>query len=192
MSLFKQHREQVKKTIEEVCLRLFREKGYENVTVDEITKEVGIAKGTFYNFYSSKLDILMLWAENQFKSFDISKAVVPGATIKENLTALIRLLVAAIKQEEKMFRTFIFKLSRNYGNNPDNKFDFVKLFSLAMQVSIDYGKAGAELYEAKLHVLNSSLFLGIVGWFNSGKNAQQLEEYLLNLLTVCLYGIIEK
>lgn len=37
-----------------VALKLFREKGFSNVTVDEIVKEAGIAKGTFYIYFPSK------------------------------------------------------------------------------------------------------------------------------------------
>ncbi len=37
-----------------VALKLFREKGFSNVTVDEIVREAGIAKGTFYIYFPSK------------------------------------------------------------------------------------------------------------------------------------------
>ncbi|XOS92284.1 TetR/AcrR family transcriptional regulator [Brevibacillus laterosporus] len=36
------------------ALKLFKEKGFENVTVEEITKACGIAKGTFYNYFPKK------------------------------------------------------------------------------------------------------------------------------------------
>lgn len=38
--------------------KLFRTKGYEKCTINEILKEVGIAKGTFYYYFKSKEDVL--------------------------------------------------------------------------------------------------------------------------------------
>lgn len=38
--------------------RLFHLKGYENCTVNDIIKEVSIAKGTFYHYFKSKQEVL--------------------------------------------------------------------------------------------------------------------------------------
>ncbi|MEW9124385.1 MAG: TetR/AcrR family transcriptional regulator [Thermotaleaceae bacterium] len=38
--------------------KLFRTKGYEKCTINEILKEVGIAKGTFYYYFKSKEEVL--------------------------------------------------------------------------------------------------------------------------------------
>lgn len=40
------------------AIRLFKEEGYDNVTVDEIVKEAGIAKGTFYIYFETKAQIV--------------------------------------------------------------------------------------------------------------------------------------
>lgn len=42
----------------DVAQRLFYQKGYEQASVQDIIAEIGIAKGTFYHYYSSKLDLL--------------------------------------------------------------------------------------------------------------------------------------
>lgn len=43
----------------EVALQLFSEKGYTSTSVDEIAKESGIAKASFYKFFQSKEDVLV-------------------------------------------------------------------------------------------------------------------------------------
>ena len=40
------------------ALRLFKEKGYENVTVNEIASESHISKNTFYYYYESKEELI--------------------------------------------------------------------------------------------------------------------------------------
>lgn len=42
----------------EAAVRLFREKGYENVSVNEICKAAGIARSTFYLNFAGKKDII--------------------------------------------------------------------------------------------------------------------------------------
>lgn len=50
----------------ESAIKLFKEKGFSRVTVDEITSSIGVAKGTFYNYFSSKESILV----EEFKKID--------------------------------------------------------------------------------------------------------------------------
>lgn len=52
------------------ALRMFAERGYENVSVDEILKEAGIAKGTFYHYFESKEDILLDFGKSQIEIID--------------------------------------------------------------------------------------------------------------------------
>ncbi len=47
-----------KKRITEHAVRLFRERGYENVSVNDICKAAGIARSTFYLTFSGKKDII--------------------------------------------------------------------------------------------------------------------------------------
>lgn len=47
------------------ALQLFREKGFEQVTVQEITVKCGIGKGTFFNYFAKKEDILLYLGESQ-------------------------------------------------------------------------------------------------------------------------------
>lgn len=57
MRQVKEHNER-KSEIIDVAEVLFYSKGYESCTINDILKEVGIAKGTFYHYFSSKEDIL--------------------------------------------------------------------------------------------------------------------------------------
>lgn len=50
--------ESAKKHITEQAVKLFREKGYENVSVNDICKAANIARSTFYLTFSGKKDII--------------------------------------------------------------------------------------------------------------------------------------
>ncbi len=47
-----------KERIKQIALSLFREKGFENVTINEICKASGVNKHTFYYYFKSKDDLL--------------------------------------------------------------------------------------------------------------------------------------
>lgn len=54
----KERAEGTKRRIFETAARLIKEKGYSNVTISEICRDAGVAKGSFYVHYSSKEDIV--------------------------------------------------------------------------------------------------------------------------------------
>lgn len=49
---------ETKKKIFETAVALIKDKGYDNVTISEICKTAGLAKGSFYVHYKSKEDIV--------------------------------------------------------------------------------------------------------------------------------------
>ncbi len=58
--LREQRTELVKRQVEEVALRLFEERGFAAVTVDEIVAETEISARTFYRYFPSKEDLLQV------------------------------------------------------------------------------------------------------------------------------------
>ncbi len=57
---------ETKVKIFKTALKLFYQQGYENVTVEQITRHAGVAKGTFYIHYQSKEAIM----SEQFQKID--------------------------------------------------------------------------------------------------------------------------
>jgi AcrR family transcriptional regulator len=51
--------QRTKNKILESALTLFKERGYNSVTIDEITQKAGVAKGSFYTYFSTKSDIVV-------------------------------------------------------------------------------------------------------------------------------------
>ncbi len=57
MRIVKEYEER-RKEILEIAERLFLTKGYTKTTVNDILKEIGIAKGTFYHYFKSKEEVM--------------------------------------------------------------------------------------------------------------------------------------
>lgn len=87
--------EDKKLLIYDCAKELFREKGFKDTNISEITKKAGMAVGTFYNYYSSKEKLFMdiFLEENSklkqacFQSLDLDRSPmdVVGEMLKLNV-----------------------------------------------------------------------------------------------------------
>ena len=84
----------------ETAIKLFKEKGYNNVTVDDIANECNLSKGAFYHYFKSKAEIL-----GSYNSYTIEKNNIFTDILIKNNTAY-----------EKLWNIIILI----YGNSTDN------------------------------------------------------------------------
>lgn len=194
ISIYKKQREFIKNTIIQTAINLFKEKGYENVTVDEITTQVGIAKGTFYNYFESKGDLLIYWASKCFANFDIHQTMDKTKSAEENLCCLLKIYVKAICEERSLFTSFIKKIGTiNAIQSDGNKdFNFIELLKATISNSYDGADILTGKSELKIQIINSVMFSAIVGWVCSDNEIDGLGDYLAELIKICLYGMFEK
>ncbi|TVQ35650.1 MAG: TetR/AcrR family transcriptional regulator [Spirochaetaceae bacterium] len=55
----KEQAQQTRAAIMEHAQRLFRERGFEAVTIEEITEAAGVARGSFYTYFKNKSEIII-------------------------------------------------------------------------------------------------------------------------------------
>ena len=77
-----------KQELLDAALQLFNEKGYEGTTINDIIKKVGVTKGAFYYYFSSKEEILNVLSEQQA---DILMEIARKTAANESLSALNKL-----------------------------------------------------------------------------------------------------
>lgn len=78
--------QKTKEKLYNTSIKLFRSKGFDNVTIQDIAKAANVSVGLFYNYYKSKNDILnqkFIIADEIFKNF-VEKEV-KGSTEKEKI-----------------------------------------------------------------------------------------------------------
>lgn len=76
----------------ESALSLFRERGFDSVTVEEITQKAGVAKGSFYTYFSTKSDIIVeeFWAIDSYYREYADRNLPRYKTAREKLLAFTR------------------------------------------------------------------------------------------------------
>ncbi len=190
--MYEQQRKQIREHIIDTAVRLFREKGYGTVTVEEVTKAVGVAKGTFYNFFKSKRDILMAWAAGQFAGMDLAPAIDGGSTVLQNLHKLVDTVCAKAAADSALFMSFLQELVlMDRGALPVGAFDFEQVLSTVLLASSDFRRVGEPGLALKVHVLNSLLFAEMLDWMRSGQPIGGMAGRLKEVADVCIHGIYE-
>lgn len=90
-------RQEISRKIKSTALQLFEEKGIRKTTVAELAQSVGIAKGTFYNFYATKgqlvaeiIDDFNTAAQNELREKLENRPKIPAAEFFRYYTELFR------------------------------------------------------------------------------------------------------
>ena len=90
--------EKTKRHIYECAIELFRTKGYDKVSVDEIVKCAGTAKGTFYIYFETKADVLIYMLKAYDDYYDkVASGFLPEMGVEERLLVITQVPVSLRK-----------------------------------------------------------------------------------------------
>jgi len=79
------------------ALQLFAERGFPNVTVEDITEAADVGKGTFFNYFESKDHVLGVMAEIQLGK--VREAVTMAESGKQSIHSVLRRLFLRVGEE---------------------------------------------------------------------------------------------
>ena len=94
-----------------IAIRLFSEKGYNATSVEEIAKEVGIAKGSFYRLFDSKEDLLLEIFSSIPKEIKAGLTKIyskKAASTHERLSEFICLSLDILSNQEQLLMDTVF------------------------------------------------------------------------------------
>lgn len=76
-----------KEAIYQVAMELFRRQGFEATRVEQITETAGVAKGTFFNYFPTKEDVLLYIGERHITRLGAALANGSGRRISQSKSA---------------------------------------------------------------------------------------------------------
>ncbi len=79
------------------ALRLFAERGFPNVTVEDITEAADVGKGTFFNYFESKDHVLGVMAEIQLGK--VRESVTLAESGKQTIRSVLHRLFLRVAEE---------------------------------------------------------------------------------------------
>jgi len=116
----KTRKENTRKKIFKSALELFTSKGFEKTIIEDITKKANVAKGTFYNFFSKKEDVLVYYLESKIAQSHEKFIINNGSNFIEQYKGLLSNYLNFIFKN-KNFAKIILKervMSQGSKNNP--------------------------------------------------------------------------
>lgn len=88
----------------DAALDLFRQQGYEQTTVDQIARAAGVAKGTFFNYFSTKDAILRYMGAREIGRLGASSLTGGSASAISNLKRLLTALATSLEANRDLVR----------------------------------------------------------------------------------------
>ncbi|MBU1220993.1 TetR/AcrR family transcriptional regulator [Myxococcota bacterium] len=91
------------------ALNIFIDCGFETTTMNEIATKIGIGKGTFYEYFENKTDLISTaacaWVKQIDTSFDIYE--VPDGDPIEQIKSLVKTTSSAFLENPKIIQLFL-------------------------------------------------------------------------------------
>jgi AcrR family transcriptional regulator len=179
--------------IYEAALNLFRAQGYESTTVDQITRQAGLAKGTFFNYFPTKDAVLRYLGTREIGRL--------GSTLSANGngrgTAIGKLkrLMAALASNLEQDRTLVSLIFRKGVTAPDllagdaGGFSLQPVASLLIRQAQYNGEVNRNLDPDGMAAALDALYLQqLVRWCESTR-PYPLAERLTGIVDLLLLGI---
>ena len=97
---------ELREVIYETAMALFLQKGFDNVTVEDITHQIEIAKGTFFNYFPNKESILLYFMRRHLDEVkdQIPRAIKEVKTTQQKLDHLFSILSKMVVTNEPLVK----------------------------------------------------------------------------------------
>ncbi len=128
-------------------LKLFREKGYEQTKVSEITRTAGVAKGTFFNYFPTKERVLLALGEQMLGRLGRvdSQDMFQQKTTRGKVKAMFHALAAGLDADRELVKEMVYRGLRlpDLVDNSRAQLDFRGMLILL----IEQGKRKGEIIQ---------------------------------------------
>lgn len=102
-------KEETRRRIFDAAVSLFRERGFEATTVDEITEKADVGRGTFFNYFPRKESVLAYLSDSRLEALedDAAALLASPASARERVIAL-HLHAASAYEEDIDLSRYVF------------------------------------------------------------------------------------
>ncbi|AQQ51968.1 TetR/AcrR family transcriptional regulator [Planococcus lenghuensis] len=156
----------MKEKITQHSILLFEEKGFVETSVQDIVEALGVTKGTFYYYFTSKEQLLMEIHLGYIDRLLARQQVIveSGDSAREKISGMIRLLIMDIASYGPSARVF-FREVRHLGQeNAAEIREKRERFRLTIEQVLERGKGAGEFREDMEPGITAFAVLGITNW----------------------------
>lgn len=189
--------EKTREKILQISLKLFSEKGYDKVTVDEIVKKSGTSKGSFYQHFSAKSDIFLVrfievddYYRAVFRSFPVDMVAT------EKLFIFIRRLMRFLEVEmgkdlmKVIYSSALDSKEHTYFLNSNRS--LFKIIRSLIEEAKEQNDIGTDQSVNEISQLIIQSLMGIIYHWGLNNSEQSLESLSIPLTKTIINGLKTK
>ncbi|MFC8450006.1 TetR/AcrR family transcriptional regulator [Kitasatospora sp. NPDC057223] len=182
----------VRERLYTAALTLFTEQGYDETSIDEIAERADVARGTFFNYFQRKEDLLGTWGEmrrDQLRDSLAADALGAGAT-RTRLQACMRALGKMNDEDQKETRAVLMAWVRAGRPLLEEPY-LAELFSELVADGVVRGEFREGTDADRVGHALRDLYLGtLYRWCMQPGRKGALSKELLAILDILLYGAL--
>ncbi len=175
------------------AIRLFRERGFDKTTIDDITELADVAKGTFFNYFPRKESVLAYLSEKRL----ITAEENAGALLSDSTPAREKLIgifthCASVYEEDRGLSRFVLNelMMRAFGPSEDAGIRWQALTLKVIEQGVATGELRKDLDATRTESLLTSVYFSTVYlWVNCNETRFELRDELRGRLQLVLDGI---
>lgn len=156
----------MKSKITEVSIKLFEKKGFSATSIQDIVDEIGVTKGAFYYYYSSKEQLLMDIYKEYISDLLERQIQITNTTLtpKEKVTEMVSLLITDIVEKGPSARVFFREMRHLNEENQQEIRNIRKQILLNLKIVIEDGIDKGEFIDVDRPNMLSLGIVGILNW----------------------------
>lgn len=186
---------QMEQKIFEAGMSLFQEKGFINTTLQDISDKAGVSKGTIFNYFSSKEDILAKFGRNQAKLLkQFADTLSPSMTTKDKIIAILLEDIRLVKQSEFNAKTALKGISEGgdhvYQFELKNRKELSNIYKDILKSGKKADNLNIPLNEALIADLIVTIYFYVLDtYFYRNNRMEELEKSLIDYVNILFNGI---
>ncbi|SHM52242.1 TetR/AcrR family transcriptional regulator [Gracilibacillus kekensis] len=177
--LKEERKKELKNQIFLKSIELFKEYGYENVTVEKIASSCGIAKGTFFNYFPKKEHVLLYLGNSQDDLLQDIAQKYQHLKIKQQLLNIFKELISVYLNNSDLFKLTISETIRSAFKNESTN---INIFEETLTDLIENAKKNNTINTHFASGTISSVLVGI--YFNTLVNWSVNNEKNESIITI--------
>ncbi|MFD9903743.1 TetR/AcrR family transcriptional regulator [Streptomyces sp. NPDC059063] len=187
------NKQRVRERLYSAAVELFVEKGYDHTSIDEIAERADVARGTFFNYFQRKEDIISAWGERRrtalMTGLDAKGASHPGsiAQLQQCMAVLVR-----INEEEPQLTTAMLTAWVKAGRPILEEPYAAEVFARIIESGVHQGELSPGMPPISVGNVLRDVYLGALYRWAHHPSDGSLDEELQQILRLLLDGMTAK
>ena len=187
-------KDETRSRIFHAAIDLFRKKGFEQTTVDEITERADVAKGTFFNYFPRKESVLGFLSEIRLLEVEANagRMLEECRPAREKLLELYATAATSYEEDHDLSRYVVLELmGRAFASSEDLAMRWNELVVRLIRQGHDWGELRRDVDAARLEAFLTGIYYAtIYTWVCCPQEAVfPLRDELRARLTLAMEGV---